>query len=973
MKGFFLAAVFTVTGFCCCGQAFLQHSPEADRWVDSVFNKLSFKKKVGQLMVMRESSTRDGKPVFFVKELKKYIRKYGIGAVCPFQGGAVEQAVIINDLQQRSKIPLMVCIDGETGLGMRVTAVDKFPDQLTMGAMDDDPELVFAVGQAMAAQCRRMGIQVDYAPVVDINNNPDNPVIGYRSFGQDKWRVAQYGSQIMRGLQSKGVMATAKHFPGHGDVSVDSHLDLPVINKSLDALDTLELVPFKEVFKEGIGSVMIAHLSIPAIDTTPNLATSLSPKNIKGLLRQTLGFQGISFTDALEMKGVAKFFPAGKVSVQSLIAGNDMLCLPGDVKGTIKEVKKAIRDGKITQEELDAHVKKVLLAKYNLGLAQKPVVDTANLLADLNKDVPSMRAAVALEALTLLRLGDTTLLDPSIGKIAYVAIGSNGNTVIGSAFHKDFQADQYNVGYQSDTNTIADLLNSLRYKKYDKVYIGIHGFSKRPANGFGIPSAIARLADDIARDFNAATIIFGNPYAAKFFLSAKTLLVAYEDDSIFQKAAFNALTRQAGFKGRLPVTVSDTFPFNYGIKRESPPVVLPSTVGMDAQKLQVIDSIVDKAIAAHAFPGCQVLVARKGKIAFYKNYGFLTYDSTRHVATGDLYDIASCTKVSATTVSMMRLVEEGKVSMDKTIGDYLPVYRNSDKADMTIRDILLHQAGFLPDTFFDREFLDKSGNPLPGFFSPEKNAQYAVTVTDKMYFRQDQLPRIDSAIRADKLGPKDKYVYSDNDFILLGKIVQQVSGLPLDQYAAENFYRPLGMSTTTFLPLEHGFKKDRIAPTEFEKTFRRQQLWGTVHDPRAALMGGVAGHAGLFSDAMDLSKLYLMLLNGGTYNGKQYLQKSTVDQWTAYNSKISRRGLGFDKPYKDNANEKEPYPSRYASPATFGHTGYTGTCIWADPKEDLLFIFLSNRVYPDGGENAKLGSLKVRENILDAAYQAIRH
>lgn len=567
MKGFFLAAAFSITGFCSYGQAFLQHSPAADRWVDSIFNKLSYKKKVGQLMVIRESNTQNGKPVFYDKELKKYIRKYGIGSICPFQGGAVEQAVILNELQRRSKIPLMVCIDGETGLGMRVSGVAKFPDQLTMGAMNN-PALVFAIGQAMAEQCRRLGIQVDYAPVVDINNNPNNPVIGFRSFGQDKNRVAEYGVQIMKGLQSKGVMATAKHFPGHGDVAVDSHLDLPVINKSLAQLDTLELVPFKAIFKEGVGSVMIAHLSIPAIDTTANLATSLSPKNINGLLRQTLGFQGISFTDALEMKGVAKFFPQGKAGVQSLIAGNDMLCLPGDVKGTIKELKHAIKDGKFSMEELDVRVKKVLLAKYNLGLTEKPIIDTVNLLADLNKDVANMRAAVAMNALTLLRLTDESILNPSVGKIAYLAIGASSNTTIGDAFNKDYKADQYNINYKADANEIASLVNNLKAKKYDKVYIGIHDFSKRPANNFGIPTALTQLASDIDKNFNAATIIFGNPYAAKFFEQAKNLVVAYEDDSIFQKAAFNALTQQADFKGHLPVTVSEAFPYNYSVKKK---------------------------------------------------------------------------------------------------------------------------------------------------------------------------------------------------------------------------------------------------------------------------------------------------------------------------------------------------------------------------------------------------------------------
>ncbi|MFT4205042.1 MAG: glycoside hydrolase family 3 N-terminal domain-containing protein [Chitinophagaceae bacterium] len=970
MKGFFLTATLCVMGLFSYGQAFLQHSPEADRWVDSVFGKLSFKKKVGQLMVMRESNIQNGKPIFYDKELKKQIRKYGIGSICLFQGSASEQAAIINGLQQLSDIPLMVCIDGETGLGMRVSGVGKFPDQLTMGAMDN-PELVFSIGQAMAEQCKRLGIQVDYAPVVDINNNPDNPIIGFRSFGQDKNRVAQYGSQIMLGLQSKGVMATAKHFPGHGDVAVDSHLDLPVINKPLSALDTLELVPFRQLFKDGVGSVMIAHLSIPAIDSTPNLATSLSPKNINGLLRQTLGFQGISFTDALEMKGVSKFFPQGKAGVQSLIAGNDMLCLPGDINGTVKEVEAAVKDGRFPLSELDARVKKVLLAKYNLSLSQKPVIDTTNLLADLSKDVATMRAAVALNAITLLRLSDESILKPAIGKAAYVAIGSTSNTTIGNAFNKDFNADQYNISYKADDSDIKNLLATLKAKNYDKVYIGIHDFSKRPANNFGIPGAIVQLANDVDKNFNAATVVFGNPYAVKFFQDAKNLVVAYEDDSIFQKGAFNALTQQADFKGRLPVTVSEAFQFNFGIKREKVGITYPEAVGMDAQKLQAIDTIVDKAIAAHAFPGCEVLVARKGKIVFYKNYGYQTYDSTQHIETNDLYDLASCTKISATTVCVMRLVEQGKIGLDSTVGTYLPFYRGSDKSWITVRDLLLHQAGLKPDTFFDRLFLDGAGNPLPTYFSTEKSDSFSVSVTDKMFFRKDQLPKIDSAIRADGLTARGKFVYSDNSFILLGEIVEAVSGLTLDQYAADNFYKPLGMTTTTFQPLEHGFTQTQIAPTEREKIYRKQQLWGTVHDPRAALMGGVAGHAGLFSSALDLSKLYFMLLNGGTWNGQQFFQKKTIDQWTAYNSGSSRRGLGFDKPERTNASEKNPAPARLASPEAFGHGGYTGTCIWADPKQELLYIFLSNRVYPDGGENSKIIRLRVRENVLEAVYEAI--
>ncbi|QES90651.1 glycoside hydrolase family 3 N-terminal domain-containing protein [Rhizosphaericola mali] len=951
-------------------QDFLQHTPAADNWVDSVFQTLSQKNKIAQLMVLRESSTKDGQPIFFDKDLLKQIKKYGIGSICVFQGSPIVQAPILNKLQATSKIPLLVCIDGEMGLGMRMTEVAKFPDQLTMGAMNN-PDLVYRIGAAMAEQCKRMGIQNDYAPVVDINNNPNNPVIGYRSFGQDKYKVAQYGVRIMRGMQDNGVMATAKHFPGHGDVAVDSHLDLPIINKSIAALDTLEFYPFRAMFDSGVASVMIAHLSIPAIDSTPNLATSLSPKNVNGLLRNEFKFKGISFTDALEMKGVAKFFPAGKASVQSLIAGNDMLCLPGDIDNSIKQIQAAIKSGELKQEDLDFRVKKVLLAKYNLGLSQKPVVDTTNLVADLNKDVPDLRAEVAQNAMTLIKLENPNVLHLDSGKVAYVSVG-DVNTELGKELNGKFKADIFEFSFKDDASAANALYQKIQDGKYDKVVIGLHDFSKRPANNFGISDAAIDLIKKVDQNNLAFTYVFGNPYAVKLVLDNKNIAVAYEDDSIFQHAAFLTLAQEEGFKGQLPVTIADAFPYGYGLTKM--PMTYPTEVGLSKKKLKIIDSIVDGAIKEHAFPGCEVLVARNGQIAFMKNYGYMTYDSLQPVATRDIYDLASCTKITATTISVMRLFEEGKLDLNKTLGDYLPWVKNTDKAPLKIRDILLHQAGLVAFIPFYKAVIDSvTGVPLPQYFHTVKDAQFSVEVAPNLYLRRDYLDTVQNLIVKSKLGPMYNYVYSDNDFIFLGKIVEKLSGLPLNEYVKTNFYEPLGMTSTTFLPLENNVPISQIAPTEHEKNYRQQQLRGTVHDPGAALMGGVAGHAGLYSDAYDLSKLYNMLLNGGEWEGKRYFKKSTIAYFTAYNTPFSRRGLGFDKPQMNSKNGETTYPSKYASPLTFGHTGYTGTCIWADPKEDLLFVFLSNRVYPDGGENVKINKLNVRENILDAVYQAIQH
>jgi len=515
-------------------------------------------------MVVRLSAKTPDGVVFYNDKVAADIRKYNIGSVCLFQGNPVQQASFINQFQEMAKTPILFCIDGETGVGMRYDSVAKFPDQLTIGAINDKA-LVYTIGQAIGRQCKRTGIQVDYAPVVDINNNPNNPVINFRSLGEDKYKVAKYAVQMMEGMQSEGVMACAKHFPGHGDVAVDSHLDLPVINKSMAQLDSLELYPFKAVFDAGIGSVMIAHLSIPAIDSTPHLPTSLSPKNVNGLLHQQLNFHGISFTDALEMKGVAKYFPQGAAAVQSLKAGNDMLCLPGDVDTCISAIEAALDNNELAWENIEASVKKVLLAKYHLGLNKVQPVNTANLTDDLNKEVAAIRKKVAKEAITLLRLHNTTLLPLATNKkVAYIGFGINEANTFANAIKDKFNADTYYFDYKDNSDKATTILNALG-NNYDAVIIGLHQLSKYPGNNFGLSAGAVDLMNKIQQHNNAVTFVFGNPYAVKNMCSAPNLLVCYEDDAIFQQAAFGVLSGTNTPRGTLPVTVCDAFKYGSGI------------------------------------------------------------------------------------------------------------------------------------------------------------------------------------------------------------------------------------------------------------------------------------------------------------------------------------------------------------------------------------------------------------------------
>lgn len=951
-------------------QQFLEPTPDAKHWVDSTFKHLSKKQQIAQLMVLRLSERKGNSVVFYDQQILADIKKYNIGSICLFQGSPDQQATVINALQAQARTPLMVCIDGETGVGMRFTdSVTKFPDQLTIGAVQD-ASIAYKVGRAIAEQCKRIGIQVNYAPVVDINNNPNNPVINFRSFGEDKYKVALLGTQIMKGMQDGGIMACAKHFPGHGDVAVDSHLDLPVINKSVAQLDSLELYPFRELISAGVGSVMIAHLYIPAIDSTPNQATSLSYKNVTGLLREQLGFKGITFTDALEMKGVAKFYPQGEAAAQSLIAGNDMLCLPGDVPGSIKKVRKAIRKGKLSWDDIHAKVKRVLLAKYHLGLDALQPVNTGGLTAELNAQVNTLKQEVYANAITLLHAPDGGIQVTAGKKIAYVGIGLKSANHFARLLQSNYNASCFYFNYNADSAEATKLLAQLQ--GYDEIIVGLHQFAKYPARNFGISNAATGLMQQLQQLPNSIGLVFGNPYALKNLCGAPALVACYEDDSLMHETALALLKGDITAKGKLPVTVCEGLHYGDGITVHNwLPQVPAQQLGFDTAKLAKIDSIAAVAIAKRATPGCVVLVVKNGKVAFSKAYGHMSYDGKEPVTVETVYDLASVTKVSATTVSVMKLYEEGKIDIHKTLGDYLPWLQGSDKAALPLDQVLLHQAGLNPFIPFYRATIDTlTGKPKPGYYTTLPDTLHTIRVAENMYMRKDYVDTMYSRIRSSKLGAPNKYVYSDNDFILLGKIVEAVTGKPLEEYVRETFYEPLHMQTTGFHPRDH-LPLNTIAPTEKEKFFRLQQLRGDVHDPGAAMFGGVAGHAGLFSNANDLAKLYQMLLNGGTLNGVQLLKKETVDYFTAYHSEISRRGLGFDKPEKDNATRKEAYPSRSVSPLTFGHTGFTGTCIWADPQYNLLYIFLSNRVNPEGGENNRLSQLNIRSGIQEIIYSAM--
>ncbi len=722
-------------------------SPES-RWIDSVMNQMTMEQKVAQLMVVRVPLNMTDEQA---ADFSARMNGYGVGGMCFFAGTAIRQAALTRQFQHDATMPLLIAIDAEWGLGMRLKDMFSFPRNAKFGQLAPGADsLVYRMGEEIGLQCRKMGIHINFAPVVDINSNPKNPVIGTRSFGTDRERVSQLGIMYMQGLQSHGVMAVAKHFPGHGDTDADSHLELPVINHSLAYIDTIDLYPFRRMIEAGVQGVMTAHLQVNAIDAEH--PSSLSPKMVDGLLRKQMGFDGMIITDGLDMKGVTNTYGAGNGELAALLAGNDILLLPPDVPKAIETITNAANKTDSVRAAVDYHCRRILEYKYR------------NVLPRMDEPV-------------------------------------------------------------------------------------------------SVPDD-----DDMERCHD-----------------------------IVRELYFNIDRR--------------------------------------------IDSIVNNAIDSMAMPGCQVVVMHRGEVKIDRCYGRQTYDNTSLPVTPEtIYDLASLTKVCATTLAVMKLVDERQLSLDDPLSKYLPYLDSTDKRSITVREVMSHQARLKA---FDA-YWQKSNN------------------RDSILLMVAQSP-----INADS-----KMVYSDLGFMLMADVVERVSGMPLERYVDEYFYRPMGLSNTMFRPLENSnVDPQRIAPTELDTI--RGLIKGNVHDPNAYAMGGVSGHAGLFSNARDVATLMQMLLNGGELNGRRYISKETLAIFTNrhFADQGNRRALGFDKQLFSPSTNGQTCPE--ASQASYGHTGFTGTMVWVDPQFDLVYVFLSNRVYPTSTPN-KLARMNVRTDIQSVLYSILK-
>ncbi len=940
-------------------------APEGNKWVDSVYNTLALEEKFGQLFMVAAYSNKD---FAHYNAIDKLIQENKIGGLIFFQGGPVRQAKLTNRFQSKSKIPLFIGIDAEWGLGMRLDSTYRYPWNMTLGAIQD-MNLLEKVGVQMGEQSKRLGLQFNFAPVLDINTNPKNPIIGFRSFGEDKFKVTERAIALMKGFQSQGVFSTGKHFPGHGDTETDSHKSLPTIHFSKERLSEVELYPYRKMFHDGLSSVMVAHLKVPSLEPRSNYPSSISYNVVTDILQKELGFKGLIFTDALNMKSVSDFKLPSEINFEAFMAGNDVLLFPADIPSTIEKFKLAYSANLFSEERLAFSVKKILKFKYKAGLnSYKPIV-IDNLYTDLNSSKnDALQYELYENAVTVLK--NTTAILPIKNldkqKIAYVKIGDDSNDAFVSTLKKYAE-----VTVVEDAN-----LDSLqvKLKPFTTVIIGYHK-SDVAFKDDDLKSNDLYKINFLAKNNNVILDVFAKPYSLlpiTNFDAIEGLVVSYQNNAIAQIVSAELIFGAIEAKGKLPVSIHTSFKVNDGFSTEKLSRLgfsSPENVGMNAEILSKIDGIANKAINGKMTPGIQVLVARKGKVIYQKSFGYHTYDKTIKVQNSDIYDVASLTKIMATLPNVMVQYDHQKINLETTLGTMLPIFKNSNKATINFKDLLSHYAGLAAGIPFYKATMDKSSFPSEVYFRKISEEQFSKKMADSLFIRNDFCDTIMKMIVKSKIALKKEYKYSDLTFMILKDYLEKTTSKTLDVLIQENFYRSLGMNNSSFNPLEK-FDKNRIPPTENDTYFRRQLLQGYVNDLSAALEGGVSGHAGVFSNAMDVAKIMQLYLQKGKYGDQQYFSEKTFDDFNTcyFCAAGNRRGVGFDKPQLG----AEGPTCGCASMTSFGHTGYTGTMAWADPDAQIVYVFLSNRTFPIAGTN-RLSKENIREDIQKVIYEAIQN
>lgn len=960
--------------------------PHCMQWVDSVFNKMTLKEKVGQLFIYT-IAPEDNKPNMAL--LRNAVNDQKVGGLLYSKGVLETQAMITNQAQEMAKVPLMITFDGEWGLSMRIKDTPVYSRNMVLGCVSDE-QLIYEYGQEVARQCLELGVHVNFAPDADVNINPKNPVINTRSFGEDPKNVSDKVILYSSGLESGGVLSVPKHFPGHGDTETDSHHALPTLNFTRERLDSIELYPFKQAIRAGLGGMMVGHLEVPVLEPTKGLPSSLSQNVVQGLLKDELGFKGLVFTDALAMKGVAV---TKHLSLAAIKAGNDMVLTPRNLKEEIDAVMQAIKDGDLSEEVINEKCKKILTYKYALGVAHQKKIQISGLSQRINTPYARDLGNRLNEAAVVVANNKDQILPlhADVKKIAMVNVGNaGGNTAFEQALKKHVAVKRIQLkpnALGAERKVLRDTLSN-----YKRVVVCISERQLAPYKEF-----FAELPAEIP-----VVYVFFTPEKPMVTLEdglskASSVILAHSNQNSIQEHVARILFGEAAASGRLSTSVGKVFKAGDGVNitPQTAHHFIPEEYGVQSKVLKRIDIIAQEGVDEGAYPGCQVVVLKEGKTVYSKGFGTYSGTGSTKVTPTSIYDIASLSKTSGTLLAIMKLYDKGIFSLSDKVSQYLPFMAEPDKKDITIRELLLHESGLPSSIFFYQLAIDKNSYEgrllkatkdnlhsvqigaqtfaqpnfkfVKGMTANKGNDVYSIQASDQLWLNKAFSDTITARIARTKLSTAT-YRYSCVGFIVLQKLAEKLSGMSLDEYLNKEFYTPMGLNRTAYQPLRY-FKKEDIVPSSIDDFLRKTTVQGFVHDESAAFQGGVSGNAGIFSTAEEVALIHQMILNGGELDGRRYLSKETCKLFTTEKSRTSRRGLGFDRP---DMKDSRKSPCAKSVPASaYGHNGFTGTCAWVDPRNKLVYVFLSNRTYPDAWVN-KLAKMQIRERIQDTIYESLK-
>ncbi len=917
-----------------------------DQAVDEYMKSMDLREKIGQLIIIGVDS--DYK---FCKNTIKTIQDYKIGGICYFGGNGKDLIRMSKEFEKASKTPLVYAIDGEWGLGMRLKDGYSFPRQLALGAINND-SLIYRMGLNIAEQAKAMGININFAPSVDVNTNPLNPVIGIRSFGEDPGRVARKGWQYTKGMQDGGLITSVKHFPGHGDTEHDSHHHLPSISHNKEEIDSIHVKPFRMAVNNGVWGVMVGHIEAESLVEKTNLPSSLSYNIITKYLKEELGFKGLVFTDALNMQGITKYYKNGRAEVMAVLAGVDVLLMPSNTQKAINAIEKAVKSGEISIDKIDKACRKILEWKYDIGLWERKIENITLPSESIIKEADHISNEIAKEIITFIGEDTNSLpIDLKKGnKVAIIELGTKRADHIKDLIREYDNTTYYYISDLNSNRDVSDMYSSL--EKADRIVLSVSsGIYANKKSNYGISRMALKHIDSIQRKYDGVVLMmFTNPYSLSILDDMDNLgaiLMCYQNDYFIEKQALATIFDKNLSVGRLPVSSDLKYCMGDGISMIRTPTGYERLMelGLSLDPFLKMDSIINDGIIQKAYPGSQVIVIRNGETIYKRNYGYLRYDSIDRVNDSTIYDIASVSKVVGTTLAIMKLYEDGKIDLDDRISKHLPSLKRTNKRKITIKQALSHNARLRSWAPIWKDYKDEGEN-----FAGDTRYKYEVV----------------NKIIKSNLNRRSGYLYSDFGFILLGEMIEEITKMNMEEYLNKHFYKPMELKNMGYNAWKKG-DMSNVAPTENDTVFRKKEILGYVHDQTAFLMGGIAGHAGLFSNAMDVSEIIKMLLNNGEYKGERYLKESTIRTFIArhYENRKNRRGLGFDKPL---IKDKSPHCSKYASQESYGHSGFTGTYFWSDPKNKLSIIFLSNRVHPKTSPNM-LSKLDIRTNINDLIYE----